>query len=169
MVQLFRVWKSLPSDRPRKAIDPMALGPSLLPHVSLGTFINDCSDFQYELISSELKEVAPRLKPGARSSDSFRIQNIKFDLIHDLFISTARNRQPRVLLVHYASMEGQPRRINTLFLPLGEQTTVDGVTCASDLMIGLWSEPSVEPLLQDTFEDVSTFFMSHPAVTQQVS
>ena len=158
---LFRYWDSLPGSKRREDVNPLVLGSQLIRHVSLGALIDGCTDFRYDLISSELKAVAPRLQPGALSSDALRIQKTEFDMIHDLFLSTGRSIEPKVLRVLYASMEGMPRGIYTLFLPLGRQTAANGSQVASDLMIGLWRfEPEV-PLIKDRYEDLSEAFEAY--------
>jgi len=163
MAVLFRYWEALPGDRRREDVNPLALGSELLPHVSLGALIDGCTDFRYDLISSEMKAVAPRLQPGARSSDSFRIQGTKVDLIHDLFMSTGHSIAPKVLRVFYASMEGMPRGIYTLFLPLGRQSAADGTPVASDLMIGLWRFEPTAQFKEDRYEDLSDAFEAYLA------
>ncbi len=163
MACLFRYWESLPGERRREDVNPLALGSQLLPHVSLGTLMNGCTDFRYDLISSEMKAVAPRLQPGARSSDAFRIQQTQFDLIHHLFLSTGQSLEPKVLRIHYASMEGMPRGAYTLFLPLGRQPGADGKPVACDLMIGLWRFEPEKTFKQDRYEDLSKTFEAYLA------
>lgn len=167
MAVLYRYWEALPGDKPRKDVDPVTLGTRLLPHVSLGALVDGCTDFRYDLISSEMKQVAPRLQPGNRSSDALRIQKTRFDLIHHLFLSTGQSMEPRALRVTYASMEGMPRGINTLFLPLGRQTTTDGKQAASDLMIGLWRFEPEGAIKQDKHEDVLEAFMAYLATATE--
>lgn len=166
MAVLYRYWKALPGDRPRDAIDPVELGSDLLPHVSLGTFIDGCTDFRYELISSEIKQVAPRLKPGSLSSDALRIQQTDFDLIHHLFMSTGRTITPKALRVTYASMEYMPRGINTLFLPLGRQKDADGKDVACDMMIGLWRFEPERQVRQDRYVDILDAFETYMATRE---
>lgn len=163
MAALFGIWEALPGDRPRRAVDPPVLGAQLLPHVSLGALTDGCTDFRYDLISSELKAVAPRLQPGSRSSDAMRIQKTQTDLVHELFMSTGRTIQPKVLRLTYASMDGRPRGIYTMFLPLGRQPGPTGKPVASDLMIGVWSFDLKEPLLQDEYEDLLEEFTAFRA------
>jgi hypothetical protein len=154
MAGLFRYWESLPGDRPRRAVDPIALGANLLPHVSLGALVDGCADFRYELISGEMSIVAPRLRPGDRSSDALRIQKTDFDLIHHLLVSTGRSIEPKVLRITFASMEELSRGIYALFLPLGRQADETGEAHARDLMIGLWRFEPMAPVTRDRFEDL---------------
>jgi len=168
MAELYRVWEALPGDRPRAALDPLTLGSRLIRHVSIGSFVDGCTDFRYDLIGSEMQAVAPRLSPGARSSDSLRIQMTRYDLIHDLFLSTGRRMEPKVLRIHYASMENMPRGIYALFLPLGRQTDADGEEVASDMMIGLWRFEPEGPLKQDSYEDLADAFAAYRATRRDV-
>ncbi|RVU34875.1 hypothetical protein EOI86_18730 [Hwanghaeella grinnelliae] len=163
MVELFDYWVALPGDKPRRAVDPLTLGARLIPHVSLGALIDGCTDYRYDLISSELNAVAPRLRPGSRSSDAMRIQKTKTDLVHELFMSTGRTIEPKVLRLTYASMEGRPRGIYTMFLPLGRQPGPTGKDVASDLMIGLWSFELKESFQRDEYEDLLEEFTTFRA------
>lgn len=163
MAALFEYWEALPGDKPRRAVDPLVLGARLIPHVSLGALTDGCTDFRYDLISSELKAVAPRLRPGNRSSDAMRIQKTQTDLVHELFMSTGRTIEPKVLRLTYAAMDGRPRGIYTLFLPLGRQLGPTGKPVASDLMIGVWSFELKESFQQDEYEDLLEEFTAFRA------
>ena len=164
MDALYRYWESLPDGKPREAVYPLALGVRLINHISLGAFVEGCTDFRYDLIGSELKVVAPRLQPGNRSSDSLRIQQTQFDLVHDIFLTIGRTLEPQVLRVFYASMEGVSRGIYGLFLPLGRQELEDGTVCAQDMMIGLWRFEPREPVAKDRFDDLKADFDAYRAV-----
>jgi len=167
MAALFRYWEAMPGDKARQAVDPVALGSQLLPHVSLGSLVDGCNDFRYDLISSEMKIVAPRLRPGDRSSDALRIQKTQYDLVHDLFMSTGRSIEPKILRITYASMEDVSRGINTLFLPLGRQPGANGKDVARDLMIGLWRFKPAESVKHDYFEDILEEFIAYLASSEE--
>ena len=155
MAELYGYWLDLAPPRPRRDVDPLAIGEPLLAHVSLGHYLNDCNDLRYDLVSRELKKVAPRLVPGSRTSDALRLERSDFDLIHNLLCAVGRAGVPRVYAISYRSLELMPRKVYTILLPLGLD---DEGRNAEDLLFGVWNQQNPEYSSIDSFVDLTSDF-----------
>ena len=155
MARLYRYWSDLPDSKPRQSIDPAVLGAKLLPHVSLGHYIEGGADYRHDLVGHELKIIAPRLVPGALSSDVLPLQGPQYDLVHDTFCSTGKSQRPRVMELQFRSMEDMSRKVLVIFLPLG---IAESQSCAEDLMFGQWRLEPDQNLKKDSHRDLTDWF-----------
>jgi len=158
MVALHDYWKRLPEGHPRKSLDPVELGPALLPHVTVGHILDGGNIMRYDLISSRLQLVAPRLYPGALSTDPLELEGTSYDLIHDILTTTAKTQSPSALHVQFNSLEQVHRQVFLLLLPLDLRP---GAPCCEDLIIGLWDLSPKERLLHERRDDLTGFFLDH--------
>jgi len=132
--RLYGVWADLPKDKPRRALDPLALGASLLPHLALLKAIPD--GFRYDLVGETVGELSSTFRRGATA----RLQQEPGDRQADLFRqmrAVARTREPgaRFAAIHHPS--GYRPRYFSMILPL----SIADAT-AHDLLIGIWPMPA---------------------------
>lgn len=162
IVRLFRIWLALPRQKKRRDIDPIALGADLLPHICLGHFLGNGTDFRYDLIGSEIASLAPRLAPGSLASDTLRIQGTDHDHILSLFLQTGISQRPRIHEIRYNSVDGVPLRVFSAYLPLG--LNPDRV-CAEDLMLAVWRTKVTETIAKDSSVDLTGEFLQFSGIT----
>lgn len=155
---LFRFWDALPPAKSRADLDPLILGKSLLPHLCLGHFLEDGTDFRYDLIGSEIKKIAPRLVPGSRASETMEIQKTKHDHILTLFLEAGVHQEPRIHEVRYNSVEDVPLRIYAAFLPLGLD---EDRFCAEDLLIAVWRARVDSYIAEDNSVELTEEFRAY--------
>ena len=158
MRSLFLYWQGLPATKARRSLDPLDLGAGLIPHVSIGHILDEGNVMRYDLVSSRLQHVAPRLFPGARTTDPLELEGTSYDLIHDELTSAAKLQTPRVLHIQYNSLERLHRQIFLLLLPLGLRA--DG-PASDDLLLGLWDLQPRERLTHERSDDLTEFFMDY--------
>jgi len=157
MAVLYHYWLAMPGVKARADVDPLAIGSRTLGHVSVGHFLEGGSDLRYDLICEELKKVAPRLVPGALSSDALRIERTDFDMIHNLLGAVGRAGLIRVYSIRYRSLELVPRMIHTILLPLGVK---EPGAPAEDLLFGIWQQPVRQRFSVDSFDDLTDDFFA---------
>ncbi|MCR9222294.1 MAG: hypothetical protein NXI21_18890 [Alphaproteobacteria bacterium] len=161
--RLYRYWGSLVGTKPRKALSPLAIGAPLLPHASLARVLDGGADVRYELIGAALHAAAPRLKPGALASDPLRVDPAN-RLIFDRLTGAARAQRPLAFRAWFKALDGRPRALFTLVLPLGLDPDAPA---SSDLLIGVWPLPGGERTARSvhpaTAQDVTQAFLASAA------
>lgn len=155
IARLFRVWHALPSQKKRRDLDPISIGPGLLPHLCLGHFLESGTDFRYDLIGAEIAKLAPRLAPGSLASDTMRIQETEHDHILTLFLETGISQRPKIHEVRYSSVDGVPLRVFAAMLPLGRN---DSRICAEDLLLAVWRAKVTDVIKKDSSTDLTGEF-----------
>lgn len=161
MTRLFRIWQALPRQKKRRNLDPVAIGPELLPHLCLGHFLEGGTDFRYDLIGAQIARLAPRLAPGSLASDTLRIQAAEHDHILSLFLQAGTSQRPRVVEVRYKSVDGVPLRVFAALLPLG--LNPDRV-CAEDLLLAVWRTKVSDVITADSSTDLTGEFMQFSGI-----
>jgi hypothetical protein len=154
--RLFRIWNALPGRKKRQDLDPVAIGAELLPHLCLGHYLGNGSDFRYELIGSEIVKLAPRLSPGSLASDTMRIQNTDKDHILTLFLEAGVGQRPKIHEIRYNSIDDVPLRIFAALLPLGLHQKKN---CAEDLLLAVWRTTVTGVIEKDNSTDLTGEFL----------
>tara|TARA_E500000318_G_scaffold70724_2_gene65533 strand:- start:2522 stop:3124 length:603 start_codon:yes stop_codon:yes gene_type:complete len=161
MTRLLRIWHALPNQKKRRKVDPVLIGPELLPHLCLGHFLGTGTDFRYDLIGAEIARLAPRLAPGSLASDTLRIQGAKHDHILSLFLQAGTSQRPHIHEIRYNSVGGVPLRIFAGFMPLG--LNPDRV-CAEDLLLAVWRTKVTDVITADSSTDLTGEFMQFSGI-----
>ncbi|MEP3114827.1 hypothetical protein [Nisaea sp.] len=154
--RLIRIWAALRGPKRRRDLDPVVIGPELLPHLCLGHYLDKGTDFRYDLIGSEVSKLAPRLKRGSLASDTMRIQNTDHDHILALFLEAGLEKRPKILEVRYSSIDDVPLRIFAALLPLGVHQDKH---CAEDLLLGVWRTTVTGVIAKDNSTDLTGEFL----------
>jgi hypothetical protein len=128
--RLHQVWSDLPDDKPRRALDPLAFGPALLPHLNLLRATED--DLRYELIGQELAEVAPRLRPGATASGILMIDPSR-RFVFERLRASVETARPIGFHNEFVRHDGIPAALLAFVYPLD----IEGSTAGS-LLGGVW-------------------------------
>ena len=157
MAALLAYWQALPADKPRTGIDPLHLGAGLLGHVSIGHVVDAGRCIRYDLIGGRLKAIAPRLSPGALSSDPMAIEGTCEDMVHDTLCDIARKQELRVIYLEFRSIEDIHRQAFELILPLGLDE--EDQSC-SDLLIGVWDIRPRSVWVRDRYQDLTRWFLN---------
>ncbi len=108
---------------PRLAIDPIALGPELLPYVALVEAVDDGRRFRFRLVGSQLAENAG-LDLTGRYVDEVNPNKSYAAYIADLYTQSMRARGPIYSETRYRSGSGRIGLTRRLICPLssgGEQ------------------------------------------------
>lgn len=130
LAALLAFWQRLvPSGLPgRQHLDPIAIGPALLPYVFLADVLDGGQQFRWRLIGTHIvshagaddtgKELSATVAPGTR------------DTIIGHYRQVARDRQPLCHRSEFVGQDGRVYRYDRLLLPMA----ADGVTV--DMIFG---------------------------------
>lgn len=161
IIRLLGIWNALPGRKKRQDLDPIAIGPELLPHLCLGHYLGNGADFRYDLIGSEIVNLAPRLSPGALASDTMRIQNTDHDHILTLLLEAGVEQRPKIHEVRYNSIGDVPLRVFAALLPLGLHRDKK---CAEDLLLAVWRTTVTDMIAKDSSTDLTGEFMQFSGI-----
>ncbi|WP_193186484.1 PAS domain-containing protein [Nisaea sediminum] len=153
--RLYGVWSEMPEDKPRRALDPLALGAPLLPNLALLKALPD--GFQYDLVGERVSELSNAFHRGATASVEKETAR-RPDLFRQMR-AVARTRQPGARFAALDNPSGYRPRYFSMILPL----SIDGGT-ARDLLLGVWPLPacagSGEEMPEDDVASVPQFIDS---------
>lgn len=128
--RLYGVWSEMPEDKPRRALDPLALGAPLLPHLALLKALPD--GFQYDLVGERVSELSNSFRRGATAMAQKETGNRRADLFRRMR-TVAETRQPEARFDAIENPSGHRPRYFSMILPL----SIGGGT-ARDLLVGIW-------------------------------
>lgn len=131
--RLYGVWSELPKDKPRRALDPLALGAPLLPHLALLKALPD--GFRYDLVGERVSEISNAFRRGATARPQQDPGNRQADLFRQMR-AVARTREPGARFAAIPHPSGYRPRCFSMILPL----SISGAS-AQDLLIGIWPLP----------------------------
>lgn len=152
--RLYRYWAALPATRPRAALSPIAIGARLLPHCSLAHVLEDGADLRYDLIGEVLEAVGPRVRPGSLASAPLRVDPENTNILGYLR-DCARGQRPVAFEAAFLSMDGVPRRVFSLLLPLSIEPEA---AAARDMLIGVWEVRRDPGPLYENYRDSTVWF-----------
>lgn len=149
--RLYKVWTSLAEPKPRAALDPLEIGPQLLPHVALLHVLPD--DFRFDLVGGSVARFAKNLRPGSPVGELVK-QRSDLSAIHALLERVATTGLPLAFVARQFSFDHHPRACFVMLLPLG----IGKGARAEDLLLGLWPLPRPPAIASeqriDLFEDL---------------
>ena len=132
--RLYGVWSEMPEDKPRRALDPLALGAPLLPHLALLKALPD--GFRYDLVGESVCALSDAFRRGATTRAQQETGPRRTDLFRQMR-SVARTRQPGAQFATLQHPSGYRRPYFSMILPL----SIEGAT-ARGLLVGIWRMPA---------------------------
>lgn len=117
--RLLAYWEALHAEghAQRSYIDPLQLGPILLPHLVVLTVIDDGRDFEWRLFGgAHIREYGVNLT-GVRIGDLMQ-ENPGLGEVLEIFRLCREEAAPQFSSIRYLSRQGIPRLVNGLLTPL---------------------------------------------------
>lgn len=148
---LFRLWRDMPRGKPRAALKPELLGPSLIPYVSLGSVLRDGHDIRYDLVAHSLQLIAPRITRGSCATDPLK-KDPDDRLVLDHLLTAVRAQRPRAFESETLSLEGMWRKYLIVLFPLGIDCQAPA---CEDVLIAIWPERITARPANEHLDDVT--------------
>ncbi len=115
--QVLSHWNTLAPARPRRALDPAALGAAVLPDLALVRVLPG-PDFRYDLVGERFREAIPRLRPGALAGGGEEEPGLRDGFIFSRFVDAVTGRTVIGACSTYLDGHGYPRMSVSGFFPL---------------------------------------------------
>lgn len=152
-------WLGLKEPKPRRAVDPVALGAAVLPDLALMRVLPG-PDFRYDLIGERFRDAVPRVRPGALAGGGEVDPGLRDGFIFSRLVAAATRKAALGACSTYVDSQGFPRMSVAGFLPLD----LDGPQ-ARNLLVVAWFDRRGAPAhdspalaeRQVPFDDIAGF------------
>lgn len=131
LVRFLEYWEAKRGTRemPRRAdVDPLELGPELLPLVYLVDVLGDPPDFRYRLVGTDIVAHTPDDYTGRHLSELAGADTQA--ILTEIYREVCASRAPSVDVIRYVTRGGNVRHYENAVAPLGEGEVVMLIGCA---------------------------------------
>ncbi len=136
---LYEYWQGLAEGKPRRSVDPVAIGAAILPRLNLVSSLNGV-DFRYDLIGEELQSFAPRLKPGSLATDILSADPTRTYILEQFKLCAAEPR-PRAYRTEFVSIDEIVIAMASIIFPLDILNNNAG-----SMLIAVWPGKSIDSI-----------------------
>ncbi len=136
---LLGLWRDIPSPKARSALDPLAFGGRILPHLNIMRRVGSAGridDIHFDLVGGVIRDTVPRLRPGALALGGAAPDEDRTTLFN-FYAKCLADKAPVAFTGQYLSETKVRTCLLCLCLPL--DTGGDGP--AESLLAGVWFLP----------------------------